>query len=97
MLAGGDPPRASRTLRPHGLAWGGASPTRAPGMGVRSRVTDDRELMVRVRDGEQSALELLFARWEAPLFAFFYRLGGPPGVGEDLPEEALVSVSRQRH
>jgi len=97
MFARRDTTQSSRTLRPHGLAWGGASPTRAPGMAARSSVTDDRELMVRVRDGEQSALELLFARWEAPLFAFFYRLGCPPGVVEDLTEEALVSVYRQRH
>jgi RNA polymerase sigma-70 factor (ECF subfamily) len=60
-------------------------------------VPDDRELMARVKEGEQSALELLFARWEGPLFAFFYRLGCPPSLVEDLTEEALVTVYRQRH
>ncbi|MBI4562179.1 MAG: RNA polymerase sigma factor [Candidatus Rokubacteria bacterium] len=58
---------------------------------------DDRELMARVREGEQSALELLFARWEGPLFGFFYRLGCPPSSVEDLTEEVLVSVYRRRH
>ncbi|HXG01888.1 MAG TPA: RNA polymerase sigma factor [Candidatus Binatia bacterium] len=53
--------------------------------------------MTRVREGEQSALELLFARWEAPLFAFFYRLGCPPGSVEDLTEEVLVAIYRHRH
>jgi RNA polymerase sigma-70 factor (ECF subfamily) len=57
---------------------------------------DDRELMARVREGEQSALELLFARWEAPLFAFFYRVGCPPSSVEDLTEEVLVSIYRHR-
>jgi RNA polymerase sigma-70 factor (ECF subfamily) len=57
---------------------------------------DDRELMVRVREGEQSALELLFARWEAPLFAFFYRVGCPPSSVEDLTEEVLVCIYRHR-
>lgn len=58
---------------------------------------DDRELMARVREGEQSALELLFARWEEPLFAFFYRLGCPPNWVEDLTEEVLVTVYRRRY
>jgi RNA polymerase sigma-70 factor (ECF subfamily) len=57
---------------------------------------DDRELMARVREGEQSALELLFARWEAPLFAFFYRVGCPPSSMEDLTEEVLVRIYRHR-
>lgn len=53
--------------------------------------------MVRVREGEQSALEFLFARWEGPLFAFFYRLGCVPGWVADLTEEVLVTVYRRRH
>jgi RNA polymerase sigma-70 factor (ECF subfamily) len=57
---------------------------------------DDRELMARVKEGEQSALELLFARWEAPLFAYFYRVGCPPSSVEDLTEEVLVCIYRQR-
>lgn len=57
---------------------------------------DDRELMARVREGEQSALELLFTRWEGPLFAFFDRVGAPPSALEDLTEEVLVCVYRQR-
>jgi len=60
-------------------------------------VADDRELMARVKEGEQSALELLFGRWEGPLFAFFYRLGCPPSRVEDLTEEALVTLYRRRH
>lgn len=59
-------------------------------------MTDDQEQMARVKDGEQSALEQLFARWESPLFAFFYRLGSPPSAIEDLAEEVLVSLYRQR-
>jgi RNA polymerase sigma-70 factor (ECF subfamily) len=57
---------------------------------------DDRELMARVRAGEQSALELLFARWEAPLFAYFYRLGCHPSWTEDLVEETLLALYRRR-
>lgn len=53
--------------------------------------------MARVREGEESALELLFARWESPLFAFFYRGGCPPSWVEDLTEEVLVTVYRRRH
>ncbi|MBI4610244.1 MAG: sigma-70 family RNA polymerase sigma factor [Candidatus Rokubacteria bacterium] len=60
-------------------------------------MADERELMARVKEGEQSALELLFARWEGPLFAFFYRLGCPPSRVEDLTEEVLVTIYRRRH
>lgn len=59
-------------------------------------MTSDEELMVRVIEGERSALELLFARWEGPLFAFFYRQGCPPGAVEELTEETLVCLFRQR-
>jgi RNA polymerase sigma-70 factor (ECF subfamily) len=59
-------------------------------------VVDDRELMIRVKDGEQTALEYLFTRWEGRLFAFFYRSGCPPSYVEDLTQEALVSVYRRR-
>lgn len=52
--------------------------------------------MARVKEGEQSALEILFARWEAPLFAFFYRVGCSPSSVEDLTEEVLVCVYQQR-
>lgn len=52
--------------------------------------------MVRVQQGEQSALELLFARWEGPLFAYFHRVGCHPSWVEDLVEETLVTLHRRR-
>ena len=59
-------------------------------------MADDREMMARVKAGEQSALELLFARWEGPLFAYFHRLGCHPSWTEDLVEETLVTLYRRR-
>ncbi len=59
-------------------------------------MTTDAELMARVAEGEQSALELLFTRWEGPLFAYFHRLGSHPSWVEDLVEETLVTLYRQR-
>ncbi len=56
----------------------------------------DADLMVRMAAGEQSAVELLFARWEGPLFGFFYRLGGHPSWIEDLVEETLVTLYGRR-
>lgn len=58
-------------------------------------MADDREMMARVQAGEQSALELLFARWEGPLFAYFHRLGCHPSWTEDLVEETLVTLYRR--
>jgi RNA polymerase sigma-70 factor (ECF subfamily) len=53
-------------------------------------------MMARVQAGEQTALELLFARWEGPLFAYFHRLGCRPSWTEDLVEETLVTLYRRR-
>lgn len=58
---------------------------------------DDAELLARIKQGERSALEVLFARWEGPLVAFFYRLGCPAAVIEELTEEVLVLAYRRRH
>ncbi|MBI3014364.1 MAG: RNA polymerase sigma factor [Candidatus Tectomicrobia bacterium] len=60
-------------------------------------MSDDQKLMARVKEGEETALELLFAKWEGPLFAFFYRKGCPPSWIEDLTEEVLVSLYRRRN
>jgi RNA polymerase sigma-70 factor (ECF subfamily) len=59
-------------------------------------VSDDGELMAKVQQGDQAALEMLFTRWERPLFAYFYRLGTHPNWVEDLVEETLVTLYRQR-
>jgi RNA polymerase sigma-70 factor (ECF subfamily) len=59
--------------------------------------TSDGELMERVAAGEQSALELLFGRWEGRVFEYFYRLGCPLTAVADLTEEVLVLVYRRRH
>lgn len=34
----------------------------------------DEELMLRYRDGENSAFEMLYHRYEKPLFDFIYRM-----------------------
>jgi RNA polymerase sigma-70 factor (ECF subfamily) len=59
-------------------------------------MASDAELMARMAAGEQSAVELLFARWEGPLFAYFHRLGCHPSWVEDLVEETLVTLHRRR-
>jgi RNA polymerase sigma-70 factor (ECF subfamily) len=56
----------------------------------------DGELMARMAAGEQSAVELLFVRWEGRLFAYFHRLGCHPSWVEDLVEETLVTLYRRR-
>lgn len=56
----------------------------------------DAELMARLAAGEQSAVELLFARWEGLLFGYFHRLGCHPNWLEDLVEEALLALYRRR-
>lgn len=77
----------------------GVAPALLPRLGAcrhDATVADDRELMARVKEGEHSALEVLFARWEDPLFAYFHRLGGHPSCVADLVEETLVTLYRRR-
>jgi RNA polymerase sigma-70 factor (ECF subfamily) len=59
-------------------------------------VADDGELMARIVAGEHGALEMLFARWEGPLYGYFRRLGVHANAVEDLVEETLVTLYRRR-
>ncbi len=55
--------------------------------------------MARVVQGEWQALETLLARYEAPLFGFFHRLGGVPSGCQDLVQTVMIRVydGRQRY
>lgn len=90
------PARRSRLRRPGSNYW-----YRLRGVASKGPVdvasADDSDLLARIKQGEQSALEVLFARWEGPLVAFFYRLGCPPGAIEELTEQVLVLVYHRRH
>jgi len=56
----------------------------------------DEELMLRYRDGENSALEMLYHRYEKPLFDFIYRTVMEAGDTENLCQETFFRVVRTR-
>src|SRR5258707_5881425 len=57
----------------------------------------DEELMTAVMAGDQVALAALVTRHHAPLLGYLYRLaGGDRPLAEDLVQETLLHVLRQR-
>ena len=57
----------------------------------------DEQLMTAVMGGDQVALAALAARHHAPLLGYLYRLaGGDEQLAEDLVQETLLHVLRQR-
>ena len=57
----------------------------------------DEQLMTAVMAGDQAALAALVTRHHAPLLGYLYRLvGGDRQLSEDLVQETLLHVLRQR-
>src|SRR6266849_3381951 len=57
----------------------------------------DEQLMIAVMAGDQVALAALVTRHHAPLLGYLYRLvGGDRQLSEDLVQETLLHVLRQR-
>ncbi len=57
----------------------------------------DEQLMAAVMAGDQVALAMLVTRHHAPLLGYLYRLvGGDRPLAEDLVQETLLHVLRQR-
>lgn len=59
----------------------------------RERETDE-ELMARFQNGDSAAMEELFARFQKPLFNFFYRMVGRREIAEDLVQETFLKLCR---
>ena len=59
----------------------------------RTRETDE-EIMARFQAGDSSAMEDLFARFQKPLFNFFFRMVGKRETAEDLVQETFVKLCR---
>ncbi len=56
----------------------------------------DAELMLRVRDGSETAFALLLERHRGPVIHFLYRMLQNPGVAEELAQEVFLRVYRSR-
>lgn len=58
---------------------------------------EDIALMLRLRDGEDLALNELMRRWQTPLVSFIYRYVGNQADALDLAQETFVRVFESRH
>lgn len=56
----------------------------------------DCELMLRLRDGDDLALNDLMRRWQKPLVSFLYRYVGNEAEALDLAQETFVRVFKNR-
>jgi len=54
----------------------------------------DEELMARFQGGDSRAMEQLFARFQKPLFNFFYRMVRRRETAEDLVQETFLKLCR---
>lgn len=57
----------------------------------------DEELMARFQAGDAAAMELLFARFQKPLFNYFYRMVRRRETAEDLVQDTFVKLCRFGH
>ena len=77
------------------LPGGAAAFVDAPAVAV----TDDATLMLRYRDGDAHAFELLYERHKGPLYRYLQRMCGRREVADDLFQEvwSKVIASRSRY
>ena len=56
----------------------------------------DEELMLSCRDGDEGAFEILYRRYEKPIFSFIYRMVLSAADTEDLCQETFLKVIRAK-
>jgi RNA polymerase sigma-70 factor, ECF subfamily len=56
----------------------------------------DAELMIRVREGDDTSFALLLERHRGPVVHFLYRMVQNPSVSEELAQEVFLRVYRSR-
>jgi len=56
----------------------------------------DEELMLSCRDGDEGAFEILYRRYEKPIFSFVYRMVLSTADAEDLCQETFLKVIRAK-
>ena len=56
----------------------------------------DEELMLRYKDGDKNAFEMLYRRYEKPVLDFIYRMVIDPSVAESLCQETFYRVVKSK-
>jgi RNA polymerase sigma-70 factor (ECF subfamily) len=77
-----------------------AQPSANPGvkkdMEAVAALDRDAELMLRVREGDDTSFGLLLERHRGPVVHFLYRMVQNPSVSEELAQEVFLRVYRSR-
>lgn len=58
--------------------------------------TTDHDLLARLRAGEESAFDIIFTAWYAPLVRFATRLVGDGGRAEEVVQDTMLALWRGR-
>jgi RNA polymerase sigma-70 factor, ECF subfamily len=69
-----------------------ASPVFAP----VQEATNDAEVMLRVKAGDDGAFEYLVQKYRRPMVSFMYRMSHSAAAAEDLAQEVFLRVYRSR-
>src|ERR1700677_4172007 len=82
------------------MALNPAQPSVNPGvnkdMEAVAALDRDAELMLRVREGDDTSFALLLERHRGPVVHFLYRMVQNPSVSEELAQEVFLRVYRSR-
>jgi len=82
------------------MSLGEAQPSGNPGvnkdMEAVAALDRDAELMLRVREGDDTSFALLLERHRGPVVHFLYRMVQNPSVSEELAQEVFLRVYRSR-
>ena len=65
-------------------------------MEVAAHLERDAQLMLRVREGDETSFALLLERHRAPVVHFLYRMVGNQAVSEELAQEVFFRIYKSR-
>ena len=77
-------------------ARGGTSRNVIPAGTTDWRAMSDAEIMLRVREGDDSGFEFLIEKYRKPMVSFMYRMVHNQAVAEELAQEVFLRVYRSR-
>src|SRR3954454_15820243 len=77
-----------------------AQPSCRPGVSTRMEVAGalerDAQLMLRIREGDETGFALLLERHRRPVVNFLYRMVQNQAISEELAQEVFLRVYRSR-
>src|ERR1700730_16284422 len=68
-----------------------------PKAAVTAEMQEERELITRLREGEEAAYEMLIGRFEHPIYNLVSRLTNDPSDVPDVVQEVFLKVFRNVH